>query len=227
MVPVALVNSIVVAGTATLTNIFFATMAGYAFARLQFPGRDSVFFLLIATTMVPTAVTLIPLFLLVKGFPLSGGNDLFGQGGSGLLNTLPGLMIPHIVQALNIFLARQFFMGQPEELAEAARVDGASEFRTFFRIYLPISQPMIATIAIIAFTGAWEDFLWPLVISTSPTNYTIQVALSSLAGIGGGGTVDWGPLMAATAIATLPLLAAFLFFQRYFIAGLTTGSVKG
>jgi ABC-type glycerol-3-phosphate transport system permease component len=132
MVPVALVNSIIVAGTATLTNIFFATMAGYAFARLQFPGRDSVFFLLIATTMVPTAVTLIPLFLLVKGFPLSGGNDLFGQGGSGLLNTLPGLMIPHIVQALNIFLARQFFMGQPEELAEAARVDGA--FRWCLRV---------------------------------------------------------------------------------------------
>jgi multiple sugar transport system permease protein len=209
-----------------LTNITLATLAGYAFARLRFPGSEPVFFLLLTSTMVPGAVTLVPLFLMAKGFPLMGGNDLFGQGGVGLLNSAPGLLLPHIVQALNIFLARQFFLDQPDELAEAARIDGASEFTIFWRIYLPISLPMMATIAIFAFTGSWEDFLWPLVITSSPENYTIQLALSAFAGIGGSGIIDWGPLMAVTALATLPLLLAFLFFQRYFVAGLASGSVK-
>jgi multiple sugar transport system permease protein len=227
VLPGAFINSLIIAGISVFTNVTIATLAGYAFARLKFPGREGVFFLLIASTMVPTAVTLVPLFLMVKGFPLLGGNDLLGQGGTGLLDTLPGLIIPHAVQALNIFLARQFFLDLPDDWAEAARIDGASEFGIFTRIYLRLSQPMVVTIAILAFTSAWEDFLWPLVVSNSPENYTVQIALSALAGIGGGGSIDWGPLMAATVLATLPLLLAFLFFQRYFVSGLSTGGIKG
>ncbi|MBO0781954.1 MAG: carbohydrate ABC transporter permease [Ktedonobacteraceae bacterium] len=227
VLPNAFLNSVIVAITSVITNVALATLAGYAFARLRFPGSEIVFFVLIASSMVPGAVTLVPLFLTAKNFPLMGGNDLLGQGGTGLLDTVPGLLLPHVVQALNIFLARQFFLDQPEALAESARIDGASEFLIFLRVYLPLSLPMIATIGIFAFTGSWEDFLWPLVITTSPENYTIQVALSAFAGIGGGGIIDWGPLMAATVLATIPLLLAFIFFQRYFVAGLTSGSVKG
>jgi ABC-type sugar transport system, permease component len=227
ILPGAFLNSAVVSATSVITNVTIATLAGYAFARLRFPGSEAAFLVLIASTMVPGAVTLVPLFLMTKGFPLLGGNDLVGQGGTGLLDTVPGLLLPHIVGALNIFLARQFFLDQPEELAEAARIDGASEFMIFARVYLPLSLPMIATISIFAFTGTWEDFLWPLVITASPENYTIQVALSAFAGIGGGGIIDWGPLMAATVLATLPLLLVFLAFQRYFVAGLASGSVKG
>jgi multiple sugar transport system permease protein len=227
VLPGAFLNSVVVAMTSVITNVVIATLAGYAFARLRFPGSEAVFLTLIASTMVPGAVTLVPLFLMAKNFPLMGGNDLLGHGGTGLLDTIPGVLLPHVIQALNIFLARQFFLEQPEELAEAARIDGATEFGILARVYLPLSLPMIATIAIFAFTGAWEDFLWPLVVTSSPENYTIQVALSAFAGIGGGGIIDWGPLMAATVLATLPLLLAFIFFQRYFVAGLASGSVKG
>jgi multiple sugar transport system permease protein len=223
----AFINSVLVAAIAIATNVAFTTLAGYAFARLRFPGREIVFFVLIASTMVPGAVTLVPLFLMTRGFPLVGGNDLLGHGGVGLLNTIPGLVLPHVIQALNIFLARQFFLELPEDWAEAARLDGASEFLTFLRVYLPLSRPMVATIAILSFTSAWEDFLWPLVVTSSPDSYTVQVALSVLAGTGGGGSADWGPVMAAAVLATLPLLLVFLFFQRHFVEGLASGGVKG
>ncbi|GHO92874.1 ABC transporter permease [Reticulibacter mediterranei] len=223
----AFINSVLVAAIAIATNVAFTTLAGYAFARLRFPGREVVFFILIASTMVPGAVTLVPLFLMTRGFPLMGGNDLLGHGGVGLLNTIPGLVLPHVIQALNIFLARQFFLELPEDWAEAARLDGASEFLTFLRVYLPLSRPMVATIAILSFTSAWEDFLWPLVVTSSPDSYTVQVALNVLAGTGGGGSADWGPVMAAAVLATLPLLLVFLFFQRHFVEGLASGGVKG
>jgi multiple sugar transport system permease protein len=224
ILPTAFLNSAIVSLVSVVTNLGLASLAGYAFARLYFPGRDILFFVLIATTMIPAAVSLIPLFLMTKGFPLAGGNDLFGQGGIGLLDSLPGLILPHVVGALNIFLSRQFFLELPDELAEAARIDGAREFSIFWRVYLPLAQPLIATIAIFSFTGAWEDFLWPLVVTSSTDKYTVQITLNSFQS---GGNIQWGYLMASAVLATLPLFLVFLFFQKYFVEGLASGSVKG
>ncbi len=220
----ALGNSVVVAVMAVVVNAVIAPLAGYAFARLSFPGSNVVFLLIIATTAIPVSVTLIPLFLMTKSFPLTGGNDLFGQGGSGLLNTLPGIAIPHLVGAMNVFLSRQYFSSMPADLAEAARVDGAGELTIFTRIYLPLARPLIAVVGIFAFTGTWDDFLWPLVTTTSSQNYTVQLALAQFNSTG---NIQYGPLMAGAILISLPVLAVFLFNQRSFISGLAEGGTKG
>ena len=220
----ALGNSILVALMAVVVNCVLATLAGYAFARLPFPGSNAVFLVIVATTAIPVSVTLIPLFLMTKGIPLAGGNDLFGHGGNGLLDTLPGIAIPHLVGAMNIFLARQYFSAMPGDMAEAARVDGAGELRIFSRVYLPLARPLIAVIAIFSFTGTWDDFLWPLVTTTSSQNYTVQLALVQFNSTG---NIQYGPLMAGAILITLPVLAVFIFNQRSFIAGLAEGGTKG
>ncbi|GMA23992.1 hypothetical protein GCM10025864_17510 [Luteimicrobium album] len=137
----ALGNSLVVGALAVLVNCIVAPLAGYAFARLKFPGSGVAFFAIVATTAIPVSVTMIPLFLMTRSIPLTGGNDLFGVGGTGLLNTLLGISIPHLVGAMNIFLSRQYFSTMPGELAEAARLDGASELRIFWGVYLPSRGP--------------------------------------------------------------------------------------
>jgi multiple sugar transport system permease protein len=220
----ALGNSLIVAALAVAVNCVVAPLAGYAFARLKFPGSGVAFFAIVATTAIPVSVTLIPLFLMTRSIPLAGGNNLFGVGGTGLLNTLLGVSIPHLVGAMNIFLSRQYFATMQGELAEAARLDGASELRIFWRIYLPLARPLIAVIAIFSFTGTWDDFLWPLVTTTSRSVYTVQLALAQFNATG---DVQYGPLMAGAILITLPVLAVFLFNQRSFISGLTDGSVKG
>ncbi|WP_283138437.1 carbohydrate ABC transporter permease [Rhizohabitans arisaemae] len=222
--PVALTNSAIVGVLTMLSNVLTATMAGYAFARLRFTGNRPLFVATLGAAMVPAVVQLIPLFLIAQKWPLSGGNDLFGEGGSGLLNSYGGLLLPLLVQPLNVFLARQFFLDLPEEMAEAARLDGASELRIFWSVYLPIARPVVATIAVLSFTGAWEDFLWPLVVVSSPDMQTLPLALSTYAA---SGVVQYGPLMAATVIATVPVIAVFLAAQRHFVAGLASGGVKG
>ncbi|MDR7382330.1 carbohydrate ABC transporter permease [Promicromonospora iranensis] len=220
----ALANSAIVAAVVVLGNCVIAILAGYAFAMLPFRGSTAVFFSLVATTAIPVSVTLIPLFLMTRGVPLAGGNDILGQGGSGLLDTLAGLTLPHLVMPMNIFLARQYFSGSSRDLAEAARIDGAGEWRIFSRIYLPLAKPLVAVIAIFSFTGVWDDFLWPLVITSSPESQTVQLALARFLV---DGNVQYGPLMAGVVLVTLPVIAVFLFNQRGFISGLTDGSVKG
>jgi multiple sugar transport system permease protein len=153
-----------------------------------------------------------------------GGNDILGQGGSGVLDTLAGVVLPYVVLPLNIFLARQFFLSAPVELAESARMDGASDFRIFWSIYVPLARPLIAVVEIFSLTGLWDDFLWPLVVTMSEEVQTVQLALARFIG---SGNIQYGPLMAGTVIATLPVLIVFLFNQRSFISGLTEGSVKG
>jgi multiple sugar transport system permease protein len=170
------------------------------------------------------SVTLIPLFLMAKGFPLAGGNDLFGYGGSGLLDSIGGVVLPYLVLPLNIFLGRQFFSMSDVALAEAARIDGAGEWTIFRRVYLPLARPLVAVTAIFSFTAVWDDFLWPLVVTTSPEVQTVQLAVARFLS---SGNVQYGPLMASAVLATLPVLAVFGFNQRGFIAGLTEGSVKG
>ncbi|MBO1739315.1 carbohydrate ABC transporter permease [Leifsonia sp. TF02-11] len=220
----ALTNSAIVAVVAVVANCVIAVLAGYAFAMLPFPGSSVVFYALIATTAIPISVTLIPLFLMARGFPLAGGNDLLGHGGSGLLDTLAGVVLPYLVAPMNIFLARQFFLSAPVELAEAARVDGAGEWRIFSRIYLPLARPLVAVVAIFSFTGVWDDFLWPLVVTSSPQTQTVQLALARFLS---SGNVQYGPVMAGAVIATVPVLIVFLFNQRSFISGLSEGSLKG
>lgn len=220
----ALFNSAIVALVAVSANCLIAVLAGYAFAMLPFPGSTPLFYVLISTTAIPGSVTLIPLFLMARGIPFVGGNDILGQGGSGLLDTLAGVVLPYLVMPMNIFLARQFFSTAPIELAEAARIDGAGEWRIFTRVYLPLARPLVAVVAIFSFTGVWSDFLWPLVVTSSAQMQTVQLALARFLT---SGNVQYGPLMAGAVLVTLPVLIIFLFNQRSFISGLSDGSVKG
>lgn len=220
----ALVNSGIVSVAAIVANCLFAIAAGYAFAMLKFPGSRALFYTLVSTAAVPGAVTLIPLFLMARAIPLAGGNDIFGKGGSGVLDTLAGVVLPYLVLPLNIFLARQFFSSAPIELAEAARVDGAGELRIFARIYWPLSRPLVAVIAVFSFTSVWDDFLWPLVVTTSPSAQTVQLALARFLA---SDNVQYGAVMAGAVLATVPVLIVFFFNQRSFISGLADGSVKG
>jgi multiple sugar transport system permease protein len=220
----AMINSLLVALIVVAANCVFALLAGYAFAKLPFRGSNVIFMVIVSTTMVPVAVTLIPLFLVTKGIPLAGGNDITGQGGAGLLDSLGGLALPHLIGPLNVFLARQFFLGLDDEIGEAGRVDGASELKLFWRIYLPLAKPLVATVAVFAFTAVWDDFLWPLVITTSPDTQTVQLALSRFLT---GGNIAYGPAMAGSILVILPILAVFIFNQRSFVAGLSEGGVKG
>jgi multiple sugar transport system permease protein len=199
-------------------------LAGYAFALLPFRGSLALFIVLISTTAIPVSVTLIPLFLMTRGIPLAGGNDIFGHGGSGLIDTLAGVMLPYLVLPMNIFLARQYFSSASVELAEAARIDGAGEWQIFRRIYLPLARPLVAVVAIFSFVGAWDDFLWPLVVTNSAESQTVQLALARFLA---SGNVQYGPLMAGAVLATIPVVILFLFNQRAFVAGLADGSVKG
>lgn len=220
----AIVNSAIVALIVVVTNCVFAVLAGYAFAKLPFRGSNALFLVAISTSMVPVAVTLVPLFLVVKGIPLAGGNDIFGNGGSGLLDSLGGLTIPYLIGPLNIFLARQYFLGLPDELGEAGRIDGAGELAIFWRIYRPLARPLVATVAVFAFTAAWDDFLWPLVITSSQSTQTVQLALSHFLS---SGNIAYGPAMAGSVLVIVPVVAVFLFNQRSFLAGLADGGLKG
>lgn len=220
----AFANSTIVTVVAVATNCIVPVIAGYAFAHLPFRGSKPLFYVLLSTVAIPVSVTLIPLFLMARHFPLAGGNDLFGDGGSGLLDSVGGLMLPYLVGTMNIFLSRQYFAGMDRDFAEAARIDGASELRTFARIYLPMAKPLLALVAVFSFTGVWDDFLWPLVVSASERSTTVQLAITTFAA---SGNVRYGALMAATILVTLPVLVVFLFNQRGFIAGLSEGGIKG
>jgi len=220
----AMVNSTIVAGCVVLSNTIVSILAGYAFALLPFRGSSALFLAIVSTTAIPVSVTLVPLFLMARGIPLAGGNDILGHGGSGLVDTLAGVMLPYLVLPMNIFLARQYFSSAPVELAEAARVDGAGEWRIFRRIYLPLARPLVAVVAVFSFVGVWDDFLWPLVVTNSPSSQTVQLALARFLG---SGNIQYGPLMAGAVLATIPVVVLFLFNQRAFVAGLADGSVKG
>ena len=220
----AMLNSALVTAVAMVTNCLGAVAAGYAFALLPFRGATALFYTLISTAAIPVSVTLIPLFLMAKSMPLIGGNDLTGTGGTGLLDTLGGVVLPYLVLPMNIFLARQYFSTADPHLAEAARMDGAGEWRVFWRIYFPLARPLVAVIAIFSFTAVWDDFLWPLVVTSSQETQTVQLALARFLSTG---NVQYGPLMAGAVLVTLPVIAVFLVNQRAFISGLTDGSVKG
>ncbi len=218
------VNSVTVAVVGTVLALLICAMAAYAFSKLRFRGRDVLFWSVLASQMIPGVVTLIPVFLVIKSIPLQGGNDLFGKGGHGWLNSYAGLIVPGAGGAFGVFLLRQFFMSIPDDLLDAARVDGSSEFGIFYKVVLPLAKPALTTLAIFTFQAFWNDFLWPLVITTDDRYRTIQLGLTVFRQRF---TTDWGPLMAGVAIATLPMIAVFLSAQRYFVSGIALTGLKG
>ena len=210
------VNSVIVAVSIVSLNIVFDTMAAYAFAKLKFPGRDVIFFLLLITLMIPFQVNLIPLYRMMVF--LHRINPHLG------IDTYSGLIAPSMIQVFGIFLMRQFFQSIPDEVLESARCDGASEFRIIRSIVIPLALPGIATLAIFTFLSAWNDFLWPLLVISSDQMRTLPVGVALLARKN---TINWGDTMAGTALASVPMIVVFLVLQRRFIEGLTAGAVKG
>jgi len=203
-------NSVIVSLSTTFLSVLIATMAGYGFAKFHFKNKNLLFLLILGTIMVPGQITMIPVFLLLSRL--------------NLLNTYWGLILPAIANAFNIFFMRQYIMGVPDELIEAAKMDGAHEGWIFFRIILPLSRPAMAAITIFTFTGSWNNFLWPLIIATDESMYTLPVAVSVL---GGQYTENIAMQMAGSVIVILPLIIVFLFTQRYFIKGITFTGMKG
>ncbi|PNR97275.1 carbohydrate ABC transporter permease [Petrotoga olearia] len=203
-------NSVLVSLSTTFLSVLIATMAGYGFAKFHFKNKNLLFLFILGTIMVPGQITMIPVFLLLSRL--------------NLLNTYWGLILPAIANAFNIFFMRQYIMGVPDELIEAAKIDGAHEGWIFFRIILPLARPAMAAITIFTFTGSWNNFLWPLIIATDESMYTLPVAVSVL---GGQYTENIAMQMAGSVIVILPLIIVFLFTQRYFIKGITFTGMKG
>lgn len=199
-----LFNSVVVAVVGTVLNILFNSMAGYALARLSFPGKKSVFILVLAVLMIPGQVTMIPNYLILKEF--------------GWLNSYQGLIVPAMVNATFIFMMRQFFVNFPKEVEEAAAIDGLSRLGTFFRIVLPMAKPAIAAQAIFVFMALWNDFMRPLIIMSDTSMLTLPVGLNSFQS---DNVTFWNYVMAASMVFTLPVLVIYAFFSRFFLQGLS------
>jgi len=204
-----LLNSVMLTTAVTLVSLFFNVGAGYAFAKLRFAGRDRIFKVLLAALVIPSQVAMVPLFLLLKHL--------------GLVNTYGGVIVPAMASIFGIFLVRQYALSIPDDLLEAARIDGASELRIFRAVIVPVLSPIIVTLAVFTSLGAWNDFMWPLIVLGDSDLYTLPVALASLSRE----HVQDNELMMAGAVLTiLPVLLVFLVLQRYYIQGLMLGSVK-
>ncbi len=204
------VNTLLVTLACVVGNLLFCSLAGYAFARIRFFGREVAFILILATLMVPFQVVIIPTFLIVRSLHL--------------IDTLGALILPNLAGAFGIFMLRQFFRTLPVELEEAARIDGASRLGILFKIVLPLSGPALATLAVITFMWTWNDFLWPLITIYNPNHMTIQLGLATFQGAH---QTNTNLLMAANVMSMLPVLLLFFFAQRYFIRGIATTGLKG
>ncbi|HLA69260.1 MAG TPA: carbohydrate ABC transporter permease [Bacteroidota bacterium] len=204
------VNSVILSVVITLISLFFNSMAGYAFAKYRFAGRDRMFRLLIAEMVIPAQVTTLPLFLMLNKV--------------GLVNTYFGVIVAGMATIYGIFLIRQFALSIPDSLIEAARMDGASEFKIYWSVILPLCRPILVTLAIFTFLGTWNDFFWPLIVLTDDSMYTLPVALAILSGEH---VQDTELMMAGAVLTVLPVLLVFLALQKYYIQGIMIGSVKG
>lgn len=205
-----LFNSVFVAAISTALAVFTSAMAAYAFARLRFPGRDALFFVYLATLMVPFQVTIVPLFIEMKHL--------------GFVNSYPGLILPTIASAFGTFLLRQQFLTLPRELEEAAFMDGGGHWTVFTRIIVPLGAPALATFGIFAFMASWNSFLWPLVIINSQDLMTLPLGLANLHGQY---TTQWNLVMAGTTISVVPILVVYLLAQKYIVRGFVFSGIKG
>ena len=204
-------NSVTVSVLVTIGALFTSALAGYIFAKFTFKGRDTLFFLVVATMMVPFHVVLIPVFLIIRNM--------------GIYNSLWALIVPGLVTAWGIFLMRQYMKTIPSEMLDAARIDGASELAIFLRIVLPISKPGLSALGIFIFMYHWNDFLWPLIVIEDAPIRTLPLGLALFSE--GFGIARWNLVMAATVLTVLPILIVFAIAQRNFIEGITLGSLKG
>jgi multiple sugar transport system permease protein len=203
-------NSLLVAFAVTAFHVFFDTMAGYAFAKKRFPGKNLFFVLILSTLMIPIHVTFIPLYIINRQ--------------AGLIDSLWALILPGTAIVFGIFLMRQYIQTLPSELEDAARIDGASEFGVFRYVILPLSRPAMAALAIFTFVRSWNDFLWPVIALNRPQNYTLTVGVANLQGEF---LTDWGIIFSGAALAALPMIVFFLLFQKYFLEGVRMGAIKG
>lgn len=217
-------NSVIITCTATGISLALNSAAGYALAKLRFPGKKIAFLFILGTIMIPVQVTMIPVFIMFRKFPFAGGNNFFGQGGIGLIDSYLALILPNMATTMGIYLLREFFKSLPNELLQAARVDGSSEYRTFFEICLPLSGPGLIASGIFNFTNSWNDFLWPLIMTVTPKMRTIQLGLSQYQGQY---FTDWHLMMAATLMSCLPILVLYCIFQKGFVEGISSTGIKG
>lgn len=204
-----LINSMIVAVVVVAANILFSTMIGYALAKLDFTGKKILFGAVMASLVVPFAAIFVPQFVVIVNL--------------GLVNTLAGIALPLMVMPIAVFVMRQFAHSVPDDLFEAARIDGAGELRIFFRVFVPLSGPGIAVTAILTFLAAWNNFIWPLIVAQSSDLYTLPVGLATAQSIY---TTDYGLLLAGAVVVMLPVLILFLFLQKYFVQGIGSTGIK-
>jgi ABC-type glycerol-3-phosphate transport system permease component len=204
-----MINSLVISVASVLISVFISLLAGYAFAKYRFRGRDALFGLMLLTIMVPIQVVVVPEFVIVSKL--------------GLVNSNWSVILPSAAQAISIFMARQFLVAVPDELIEAARVDGTSELQIFLRVVLPMSGPLIAVLTILTFVWRWNDFVWPLVALQTPDKFTLSVGLNSL---NGAFAHPWDQVMAVTLISMIPVIVVFLVFQKQFVQGISESGLK-
>jgi multiple sugar transport system permease protein len=209
-------NSFLLAGSVMITNVALGAMAGYAFARLRFPGRDVLFILVLASLMIPDQLRLVPVYLILNNGPV----DLVTSSPINYLSVIVVLA----VQVESVFLLRQFFLSIPRELEEAAKIDGAGYFMTFFRVVLPLGAPALAAVAILQFQGAWNNLFWPLILYQEQSHWTLPLGIVQFRSFF---EVDWPALTAMVVMATLPILILYLYAQRFFVAGIASTGVKG
>jgi ABC-type glycerol-3-phosphate transport system permease component len=204
-----ILNSLIVASAVTVVKVVFDSMAGYAFAKMHFPGRNALFVVVLMSLMIPFAATLMPLFIIVRDFHLT--------------NTYWGLILPPLANPIGVFMMRQFIESLPSDLENAARLDGCSEFQIYRRVILPLIRPGVVVLAVFTFMNQWTSYLWPLVVATKKEMQTLTVGVQSLYTMF---TIDWGVISAASVLAMLPMILVFIFLQRYFIAGSIAGALK-
>lgn len=202
-------NSLIVSISAVILTVFINCLAGYAFAKYKFKGRNFLFMMVLSTLMIPVQITMIPNFFILKEL--------------GWLNSYAGLIVPRAAEAFGLFLARQYMMNIPDSLLEAARIDGASEFKIFMRIILPNIKPLIAVLVIFTFMWRWNELAWPLIAISEESMYTVQLGLAALKGEH---YINWTQLMSLTLLSIIPMLLVFFFFQRFFIKGLVNSGMK-
>lgn len=209
-------NSAIVSAVTLVASLFINAMAGFVFARIPFRFRQPVFLIVLIGMMIPPQVTLIPVFTMLRSFTLFGGR-------SGLVNTYWGLVLPYIAGSFGVFLCRQYYQTFPIEIDDAAHMDGCSRFQAFVHIYLPLSGPVFASLAVLKFAGTWNEYTWPLVVTSGERLKTVQLALTAFRNEG---EIFWNQLMAATLVVEIPIYLVFLFAQKHFVKGLLMGSVK-
>ncbi|MET8722088.1 carbohydrate ABC transporter permease [Streptomyces misionensis] len=224
--PLLFRNSVVVTALITASVLLTSSLAGYALAKLRFPGRDLVFRLVLTTMMFPPFLFFIPHFLILAHWPLAGGNDLFGRGGAGLTVSVVALAMPFLVNGFGIFLTRQFVSAIPDEVLEAARLDGAGEFTLWWRIVLPQTKPVLVTLALLTFVDAWNEYIWALLISTAdPDVMTLPVGIQLLQDhIDPTRTMP--VVMAGLVLSILPVLVLFLLLQKHYVRGVMLSGLK-